>query len=74
MGTGGRPGGGTGFAVLSVASGSDENRPPHVCGVAVEGEVYCWGAGDVGQLGNRASGAGYFESTPVPLWRAGPSP
>ncbi len=66
--------GGTAFTMLSVARGSDETRPAHVCGVAADGDVLCWGAGDVGQLGNRAFGVGYFEATPVPIWRAESGP
>lgn len=36
----------------------------YTCGVAREGEAYCWGAGTVGQLGN---GARSNSTTPVPV-------
>jgi hypothetical protein len=39
----------------------------YVCAVEIAGTVYCWGDGDVGQLGNGASGNPPDVTTPFPI-------
>ncbi|MGE0550750.1 MAG: Ig-like domain-containing protein [Kofleriaceae bacterium] len=50
--------------VISLAAGgSDLDENAHACAVKSNGTVWCWGAGNYGQLGNGASPA--FVSSPV---------
>lgn len=37
----------------------------HTCGVATDGQGYCWGSNQSGQLGNGQSGEGLTSATPV---------
>ncbi|WP_169788751.1 Ig-like domain-containing protein [Vulgatibacter incomptus] len=60
--------GGLRFRKIEIAPGAAPRWPPvgHACGLVLNGDVYCWGWNDQGQLGN-----GSFEPSPVPVLIAG---
>ena len=49
-----------GLAFTSVSAGRD-----HSCGVTTEGDAYCWGRNEYGQLGNGLAGGDQGRNTPT---------
>lgn len=54
--------------LVTVSTGTDT-----LCGVDVTHQVYCWGIGPLGQLGDGRVGDGAFSFSPMPV-AAGPGP